>query len=271
MAHFSQIDGDVSRLHRFAPTIVRVGVLVVQGDQVRTAIGRAELRFGDGSLMHLDQHTAISMTGSARFRLLEGRVSFHTRAPHTAETASGSVHIGAGTSDDREEGPESIIELTADARTRDLLVRVVEGQARIESPWGIEAVMAAQTAFVSGPTGRPFVSAWVNAHQDAFLEWSGSRDLPVPATYLPYAHPSYRQSEYERLLRKEHHARARGTDRGRGDAGRDDRRREHDAEGSNKRPSTRDERRRDAEPAPPAKQPRPARAAGAGAVVRPPQ
>jgi hypothetical protein len=54
--------------------------------------------------------------------------------------------------------PACVYELTASAHNRDVLVRVVEGQAQIESPRGVESVTSTQTGFVSGPTGRPFVS-----------------------------------------------------------------------------------------------------------------
>jgi hypothetical protein len=209
IAHLSQVEGTVTLLHRFVPVQAGIGAALVSGDQIVTAVGRAEVTFGDGSVMHLDQHTQIAIVGAARIRLIDGRVSLRTTTAYTAETTSGVVHVL----------PEGVFELTASADNRDVLVRVVEGHARIESPWGVESVRSTQTAFVSGPTGRPFVSPWIHTQHDAFLVWGNARYLSVmpPPTFLPYAHPTYRQFAYERLLRKARHDRERGDDHARGD------------------------------------------------------
>lgn len=219
IAHLSLVEGTVTRLHRFAPGIAKVGVVLVAGDQIVTAVGRAELTFVDGSVMHLDQHTQVMIAAAARIRLIDGRISLRTTTTYTAETATGIVHVL----------PEGVFELTANATNRDVLVRVVEGDARIESPSGLEAVGSTQTAFVSGPTGRSFVSRSIHVQHDAFVQWCNSRYVAIftasagfdrgrlrrdlaaatfgreggpPPTFLPYAHPTYRQFAYERSLRK---------------------------------------------------------------------
>ena len=234
IAHFSQVEGTVTRLHRFAPAMANVGGALVEGDQIVTAAGRVEVTFADGSAMHLDHHTQVVIASAARIRLIDGRVSLRTTTAYTAETGSGVVQML----------PEGIFDLTANANNRDLLVRVVEGHAQIRSPWGVESVTSAQTAFVSGPTGRPFISPWIPTEHDAFLQWGNSRyaaavppsasagfetdelrsDLAVAIagrhggpTFLPYAHPTYRHFAYERMLRKARHDRNRGGDHNRGD------------------------------------------------------
>ena len=250
IAHLSQVEGTVTRLHRFAPAVASVGVVLVEGDQIVTAVGRAELTFVDGSLMHLDQHTQVVIAGTARFRLIDGRVSLRTTTAYTAETSSGIVHVL----------PQGIFELTANATNRDVLVQVVEGDARIESRWGVEAVTSTQTAFVSGPTGRPFVSAFVQPQRDSFVLWCNSRYVAIapPPTFLPYAHPTYRQFAYQRTLRQGRRDRHAADVEGRGD-----RRRDRTA-----RPADRGERtdtdappRRERPAATPAPGPKPVRAA----------
>ena len=251
IAHLSQVEGTVTRLHRFAPAVASVGVVLVEGDQIVTAVGRAELTFVDGSLMHLDQHTQVVIAGPARFRLIDGRVSLRTTTAYTAETSSGIVHVL----------PQGIFELTANATSRDVLVQVVEGDARIESPRGVESVRSTQTAFVSGPTGRPFVSALVRPHRDSFALWCNSRYVSIapPPIFLPYAHPTYRQFASQRTLR---HGR---RDRDAADVEvRGDRRRDRTA-----RPADRGERtesddarsRRERPAATPPPRPKPVRAA----------
>lgn len=202
LAHLSQVEGTVTRLHRFAPAVANVGVVLVAGDQIVTAVGRAELTFVDGSVMHLDHHTQVAIMDAARFRLIDGRVSLRTTAPYTAETSGGITHIL----------PHGIFEVTANATNRDVLLHVVEGDARIESPWGVESVRSTQTAFVSGPARQSFISPSIQMQHDPFIQWCNSRYVALvpPPTYLPYAHPAYRQFVYERSLRKNRFDRNRG-------------------------------------------------------------
>ena len=272
LAHLSQVEGTVTLLHRFAPVHAGVGVALVSGDQVVTAVGRVEVTFVDGSVMHMDQHTQIAIAGTARIRLIDGRVSLRTTTAYTAETTSGIVHVL----------PEGIFELTASANHRDVLVRVVEGNARIESPWGVESVTSTQTAFVSGPTGRPFVSPWLHTQHDAFLVWGNARYLSVmpPPTFLPYAHPTYRRFAYERVLRKARHDRTRGDDhtrgavQSRGQRHRDTPASARDTSGERRReradrPARTERVERPRQP-PPARPPVRMRGARAGAAVREP-
>ena len=140
--------------------------------------------------------------------------------------------------------PGSAVEVTT--TNGDLLVRVVDGDARIESSWGSEAVTATQGAFVSGPTGQPFVSPWVPPQHDTFYQWAGGRMVVLvpPAAFLPYAHPTYRQQAYERVLDGQRFERRHG-----GDFSHGDRRAEVDRRGGD-RPATaerRDSDRRDDE------------------------
>ena len=265
LAHLSHIEGTVTRLHRLAPAPASVGTTIVEGDQIVTAIGRAEITFADGSVMHLDEHTQVVIVSSTRIRLLDGRVSLRTTTAYTAETA-GSVHVLS----------EGLFELTATPNHRDVLVRVVEGQAQIESPWGVQSVAATQTAFVSGPTGRPFVSSYGHLRHDAFVQWSHSSFALVspPPAFLPYAHPAYRQFAYERLLRKGRPDRHRPGFHDRGDGRRDPSPRGNTSvEQRTNGATTSDDRQRRTRPAP-AKAAKPAgpvaRGARAGAAVRRP-
>ncbi len=276
LAHLSRVEGTVTLLHRFAPAPASVGVSLYEGDQIVTAIGRAEVSFADGSVMHLDQHTHVVMAGTARIRLLDGRVSLRTTTAYTAETTGGGVHVLSGHGG----AAEGVFELTASAANHDVLVRVVEGRAEIASPWGRESVTSTQTAFVSGPTGRPFVSPWIALQHDSFLQWGNARFVAArPPTFLPYAHPTYRQFAYERSLRKTRYERKDGdapTRTGphvRGERRRDASTTAREPSGERRRDparTDRQERPRQARPAPAPRVSRPVRGAAKGAVVRQP-
>jgi hypothetical protein len=203
VGHFSHVDGSVTRLHRFAPGSAQLGLLLVAGDQVHVGIGRAEITLIDGSLLQLDEHTRVVLHAVDRVQVIEGRLFIRSSGlgPLIAEAGGKRLHVAPG----------SAAEVTT-SDNLDLLVRVVDGDARIESSWGSEAVAATQSAFVSGPTGRPFVGPWLASPHDAFHQWAGGRMVVLvpPAAFLPYAHPTYRQQEYQRVLRSQRFDRRRG-------------------------------------------------------------
>ena len=209
VGHFSHVEGSVTRLHRFAPASARNGLVLLAGDQVHVAMGRAEITLTDGSALQLDEHTRVALHAVDRFQVLDGRVFVQSSGagPLIVEASGRRLHVAPG----------SAAEVTA--TNSDLLVRVVDGDARIESSWGSEAVAATQSAFVSGPTGRPFVSPWVPPQHDAFHQWAGGRMVVLvpPPAFLPYAHPTYRQQEYLRVLRHQRFERRRHDGFTRGD------------------------------------------------------
>jgi hypothetical protein len=208
VGHFSHVEGSVTRLHRFAPGVARVGLMLLAGDQVHVTMGRAEITLTDGSALQLDEHTRVALHAVDRFQVLDGRVFVQSSGagPLIAESGNRRIHVAPG----------SAVEVTM--TNTDLLVRVVDGDARIESRWGSDAVAATQSAFVSGTTGQPFVGPFVAPQHDTFHQWAGARMVVLvpPATFLPYAHPTYRQQEYRRVLRNERFERRRsgGVTRG---------------------------------------------------------
>src|SRR5687768_7807595 len=183
VGHFSHVDGRVTRFHRSAAASARVGLLLVAGDEVHVALGRAEITLTDGSLLQIDEHTRLALHAVDRVQVVDGRVFIRSAGPVPviAEAAGKRLHVAPG----------SAAEVTASS-SNDLLVRVVDGDARIESRWGSDAVAATQSAFVSGPTGRPFISPWVAFEHDTFHQWAGGRRVFVapPPAFLPYAHPT---------------------------------------------------------------------------------
>lgn len=200
VGHLSHVEGSVMRLHRYA-SIARVGLVLLAGDEIHVAMGRAEITLTDGSALQLDEHTRVALQAVDRFHVRDGRVFVRSSGagPLIAESGGRRLHVAPG----------GAVEVTA--TNSDLLVRVVDGDARIESSWGSEAVTATESALVSGPTGRPFVAPWVAGHRDAFHQWAGGRMVVIipPAAFLPYAHPTYRQQQYERVLRHQRFERRR--------------------------------------------------------------
>ena len=91
----------------------------------------------------------------------------------------------------------SAARVTASANNRDVLVRVVEGDARIESSWGRRGVASTQSGVCVG-TNRPAVrEPGYAAAARCFHQWSNWALRGVaPPPFLPYAHPDLSAAGY---------------------------------------------------------------------------
>jgi hypothetical protein len=167
----SHLDGPLIVQRRLVPAPAGVGAMLVTGDELQTADSRAEVTFLDGTLMHLDAFTRVALHERGRFQVIDGRIFIRTSSisasGYLVETAAARLWLM----------PRGIYGIMTAARQRDALLRVVIGESRIESRWGFETVAAHRTAFVSGPTGRPFVSVYVPPFADPFENWSAARTM----------------------------------------------------------------------------------------------
>lgn len=167
----SHLDGPLMVHRRFVPAPAGVGTALVAGDHLQTADGRAEVTFLDGTILHLDTFTRVALHERGRFQLIDGRIFIRTSSisasGYLAETSGTRVWLM----------PRGIYGIMTTGRQHDTLLRVVIGDARIETRWVSEPVSAHHTAFVSGPTGRPFVSVYVPPLADGFENWSAMRTM----------------------------------------------------------------------------------------------
>src|SRR5688572_17857989 len=74
-AHVSYTDGTVIVEHDATSEQVEPNTPLLSGDRIRTEAGRAEITFGDGSLVHLDEQTSLDLLSDSLVRLLAGRVT----------------------------------------------------------------------------------------------------------------------------------------------------------------------------------------------------
>ena len=91
--HIAVVEGGVDVIHDGVAERADPPVLLVEGDVVRTANGRAEIVFGDGTLLHLDHSAELEVLAPDRLRLLEGRVivrvSAAARSAYVLDTPGG--------------------------------------------------------------------------------------------------------------------------------------------------------------------------------------
>src|SRR5688500_14347504 len=73
-ANLAYAEGTVDVVHEGVTERADPPMLLVDGDVVRTRNGRAEIVFGDGTVLHMDHDAELEMLAPERIRLLAGRV-----------------------------------------------------------------------------------------------------------------------------------------------------------------------------------------------------
>ena len=156
-------------------------LILLEGDIVRTRNGRAEIVFGDGTLLHLSENSELEMLGEERLRLVGGRallrVSYSAARAYVIDTPASAVRLEA-------QGEYSVMT----DRSARLEVAVTRGSATVDDPqWTIRG---AQMLSLSAPGARPLIQSFNSARWDAFEQWSYDRANGFAAspssTQLPY-------------------------------------------------------------------------------------
>jgi hypothetical protein len=176
VASLSHADGAVTRIHRGAPAATTINVSLMDGDQIETANGRAEVAFLDGTVVHLDRHAKVIVESGDKVQVLDGRVSLRTSGQKNYQVAI------AGTKLTVQLG--SVIEIVTKADKQDVYLRVINGSARIESPWGGQQVPDYHSAYVAGPASAPFLTKVVPTQADEFERWALARTVLATSTPL---------------------------------------------------------------------------------------
>lgn len=190
IARLSHADGAVTRLHGSAPAATTVDVSLMDGDQIETAVGRAEITFRDGTIVHLDTHTRVILYTNDRIHVHAGRLFLRTSGlkSYLAATSAGNLRVLAA----------SVSEVTVMADNHEVLLRVVSGSARVECPWGGEAIAVYHSALLSGPSCRPFVSKWIPPQSDDFEHWALARTVMATSTAMRGTEGTYYGPYYGR-------------------------------------------------------------------------
>lgn len=200
VANLTFADGGVTRQHRGAPAATTIGVSIMDGDQIETTSGRAEVTFLDGTVVHLDRDSAVLVFSGERLRMVSGRVSLRTSGTRTyvAEAASAKLHVQTGT----------VLDMTAQAGHDDATVRVVSGKAKLESPSGSSQVPDYHSIHITSAASAPAVTKVVPSPADEFERWALNRlvmaaSTPLKGTefgggvaYSPYGYYGYGYTGY---------------------------------------------------------------------------
>jgi hypothetical protein len=157
-------------------------MMLLEGDVVHTRAGRAELVFGDGTLLHIAPESEVEILGDERLRLQAGRVqvrlSHAASRPYVIDTPLSSVRLDA----QGEYGVDA-------ARGGRLQVTVARGSAQVDAgeTW---VIRGGEMITVIGTAARPLIEPFNSARFDSFMVWSHDRATgathALSAAQLPY-------------------------------------------------------------------------------------
>ena len=181
-ANVAFVDGTVEVVQSGVAEAADPPVMLIEGDIVRTRAGRAEIVFGDGTLLHLSNDSELEILGDERLRLTMGRIvvrmSQAAARPYVIDTPVSSVRLEA----------HGEYGLTAERSGR-LQLSVARGSASLAEgqPWTIRG---GQMMTLLGPDARPLIEPFNSARWDSFASWSNDRAngfaASASASQLPY-------------------------------------------------------------------------------------
>jgi hypothetical protein len=180
-ANLAFIDGDVDVLLEGVAERADPPQMLVEGDRVQTRRGRAEVVFGDGTVIHLSHDTSLEILGDERLRLLDGRaivrMSYAAARPYLIDTPISSVRLDA-------QGEYGVY---AD-RVGRLELTVTRGSASFVGPPEWSIVGGQMLTLHTGD--RPLIESFNSARLDTFEAWSFERAsgfaTSASAAQLPY-------------------------------------------------------------------------------------
>jgi hypothetical protein len=172
-------DGDVERAEE--------NIALLAGDRIRTADGRVEVLFADGSVLDIDRGTTVALLSESLLGLERGQVRLTLAR---ATTAVDYRVDGAGsTAWIRGAGEYRVAIAAAGTPGAELRLTVIRGLAELASPHGRTAVRTGYEAVTTAET-MPSLPYMVSvAMNDAFDRWAYDRRSErigvTSAQYLP--------------------------------------------------------------------------------------
>jgi hypothetical protein len=202
-AYVSVVDGS-ARLERAGDVVTDFEQVPLEaGDAVRTARGRVEVLFSDGSVIALDEYTDITIDEAYAWRLHGGRMKVTWRA--------GSFEVDgapAGVARLRSGGEYRITLADSRRGERELEIAVTRGSADLENALGRTQVRAGTRALTTA-SYAPSVPYAFSAPRDNFERWTESLESDrygvESVRYLP-VELRYYGGEFDRHGYWSHHA-----------------------------------------------------------------
>jgi hypothetical protein len=187
-AHVALVDGAATLEREITAEPATSGVPFLAGDRIRTARGRVEVLFPDGSALHVDEHTSVELLSTGLLRLMEGRILLVVAGvgdPGRAVRFQIDTPVATAATD----GPgEYRVSLLAGPSGVDTELAVWRGWGTLSTERGSTPLVAGERS-VAGDNGAPSPPlAFNSARLDAFARWSDAlrrRAGSASAQYLP--------------------------------------------------------------------------------------
>ncbi len=194
-AHFTRVDGQVTLVRDGRLEPAEANQILLAGDRLRTAGGRVQILFADGSTLAVDENTTLDLLSDSLVRLIDGRL-FLTM-PRTAGDLDYRVDTAAGFAEIRSAG-EYRVQTGADRRGKlevDLIV--YRGTAELGNDFGRTLLRAGRHAVTSADTEPSLPYAINSAAWDEFDQWvDGLRETHVISAASPSANYLPEESAY---------------------------------------------------------------------------
>lgn len=189
--HISRIDGQVTIERSGQPDAASLNMPVIAGDRLRTADGRLEIMFADGSVLNLDRDSSLDVQSGDLVRLMDGRVRLNIPAP--MRPASFRIDSPAGSVRIAEAGEYRVTMLHGAAAAgaepeTQVELAVSRGAADLFTDEGSTRVRPGERAYASAGLLPSYTYAFNSAAVDDFDRWAdGQPDDRAGASsqYLP--------------------------------------------------------------------------------------
>ncbi len=191
-AHLAAADGAVQLDRDGVDEAAPVGMPVVGGDRLRTARGRAELLYPDGTSVALDEFTTVEVQSDVLLRLTAGRLRLFVTGTAAASGAGLQVDTPAGSAFIRAAG-EYVVGLLGTPSMTQLEVAVRRGRADLVTEAGSMPLRSGErsTAWATSPPTPP--QYFNSARADALDAWATlQRDARLGARSAQYLPPDLR-------------------------------------------------------------------------------
>lgn len=156
------------------------------GDRLRTTRGRVEVLFEDGSVISLDEHTAVTFVSATDVELDAGRVRAQWR--DRGQLSGLTIHTIAGRAIVRNQGDYRITLSESRRGDAEIEVAVARGSAELANEHGRTAVREGTRALTTAGYA-PSTPYAFSAPRDAFERWTDSLESDrygvQSARYLP--------------------------------------------------------------------------------------
>jgi hypothetical protein len=187
--HVAYAEGAVTLERDGSVGTASVNVPVTAGDRLRTAAGRVEVLFPDGTALDLDEYSAVDMLSLTLMRLASGRAMLHVAGTgNPASAARYQVETPAASA--RTDGPGQYrVAVFGGRDTAETELAVMRGAGSLATDRGAVVVRAGERS-AALENGAPSMPQTLNpARLDPFDRWSAERRVeratPASGQYLP--------------------------------------------------------------------------------------